>query len=192
MFLGSKTAADHSFMGCPLLICPDRTRSKGTDNPARGGVDGGTSDAAARLDLGELESSAAFHFAKGLADSMHETYRAGENRFLRFRQLAGASPLPVSEGLLCKFVTYLVSEGLKHQSLKTYLSGVWYWQIRSGYLDPFHNSHMPRLDYTMKGIKRVEAQTGRGKRVRLPITPPLLRRMKTMWAGSMDTYNAKM
>ena len=159
--------AEHSgrlfFTRCPLLIPPDCTRSKGTANPVRGKVDGSTSDAAARLDLGELESSAALYFAKGLADSTQKTYRAGENRFIHFCQLVGASPLPVSEGLLCKFVTYLARQGLKHRSLKTYLSGVRYWQIRSGYLDPFHNSHMPRLDYTMKGIKRVEAQTSGGQ-----------------------------
>ena len=34
---------------------------------------------------------------------------------------------------------------------KTYLSGVRYFQIRSGMADPFHGCHMPHLEYTMRG-----------------------------------------
>ena len=64
----------------------------------------------------------------------------------------------MSESILCKFVSYLASEGLKHRSIKTYLSGVRYLQIRSGFPDPFHGSHMPRLDYTVRGVKRVESE----------------------------------
>ena len=67
-------------------------------------------------------------------------------------------PLPVSESRLCKFVSFLADQKLKHRTIKTYLLGVRYFQIRSGWRDPFHNSHMPHLEYTMKGIKRVESQ----------------------------------
>ena len=43
---------------------------------------------------------------------------------------------------------------------------------------------MPRLDYTLKGIKRIQAQKGGSPRSQLPITPSLLRMMKGVWAPS--------
>ena len=95
-----------------------------------------------------------------------------------FCQAGGMTPLPVVESVLCKFVSYLADQKLKHRTIKTYLSGVRYFQIRSGLADPFHGSHMPQLEYTMRGIKRVEAQMGVTPRLRLPITPPILRLIK--------------
>ena len=97
----------------------------------------------------------------------------------------------MSETKLCKFVSYLASEGLKHRTIKTYLSGVRYLQIRSGFPDPFH-SHMPCLDYTVRGVKRVESERGGGQRTRLPITPPLLRRMKGVWEKTAASRDTKM
>ena len=88
---------------------------------------------------------------------------------MHFCQSLGAVPLPVSELRLCKFVSFLADQKLKHRTIKTYLSGVRYFQIRSGWRDPFHNYHMPHLEYTMKGIKRVESQSGTTQRLRLPI-----------------------
>ena len=41
---------------------------------------------------------------------------------------------PVSEVVLCDFVSTLVDEGLKHRSIKIYLSGMRYYQIKSGYV----------------------------------------------------------
>ena len=57
---------------------------------------------------------------------------------------------PVSEVVLCGFVSHLADEGLKHRTIKTYLSGVRYHQSRSGYSDPFQGTLLPRLDYVMK------------------------------------------
>ena len=75
-------------------------------------------------------------------------------------------------------MSYLADEKLKHRTIKAYMSGIRFFQIRSGLLDPFHGSHMPRLEYIMKGVKQVEAQSGGKPRLRLPITPPLLRLMR--------------
>ena len=44
----------------------------------------------------------------------------------------------------------------------------------------------------MRGIKRVEAQSGSTPRVRLPITPPIMRLMKGVWSGSAPQHDAKM
>ena len=111
-------------------------------------------------------------------------YKSGENRFLRFCDSCHVTPLPVSEDVLCKYVSHLADSDLKHRTIKTYLSGGRYYQIRSGFPDPFQSSHMPRLDYTLRGVKRVQAQKGGTRRSRLPITPSLLRLMKGVWAPS--------
>ena len=139
-----------------------------------------------------MESRAAFFFVQGLASSSQKTYKSGENRYLRFCQLGGVTPLPVNESSLCKFVSYLADEKLKHHTRKTYLSGVRFFQIRSGLPDPFHGSHMPRLEYIMKGVKRAEAQSGGKPRLRLPITPPLLKLMKGVWSTSAVSHDTKM
>ena len=138
-----------------------------------------------------MEERAAFYFTKGLADSSQKTYKSGENRYLRFCQSANWTPLPAPEATLCKFVSFLASEGLKHRTIKTYLSGVRFLHIRSGFPDPF-TSHLPRLGYTLKGVKRVEAERGGGQRTRLPITPPLLRRLKCVWERSDVGHDTKM
>ena len=101
-------------------------------------------------------------------------------------------PLPVSEDTLCKFATYLEGVGLKHRTIKTYLSGVRFLQIRSGYPDLFRGTHTPRLDYTLRGIKRVEAEQGGSQDSRLPITPSLLRRIKGVWAPRSSDPDVKM
>lgn len=144
------------------------------------------------MDISDLEKRAEAYFHKGLADSSHRTYKSGENRYLRFCQLCDCAPLPVSEENLCKFVTYLGGIGLKHRTIKTYLSGVRFLQIRSGYPDFFRGTHTPRLDYTLRGVKRVEAEQGGSQDRRLPITPSLLRRMRGVWASRSSDPNIKM
>ena len=51
---------------------------------------------------------------------------------------------------------------------------------------------MPRLDYTMKGENRVEAEKGGGQRTRLLRTPPLLRKLKSVWESSVVGHDTKM
>ena len=139
-----------------------------------------------------MESRAAFFFGQGLAAASQKTYKAGENRYLRFCELCDVRPLPLSESSLSKFVAYLADNKLKYRTIKTYLSGVRFLQIRSGFPDPFGDSHMPRLQYTLKGIKRVEAREGGPQRLRLPITPKILRAMKRVWSVTAARLDTKM
>lgn len=96
------------------------------------------------------------------------------------------------EHTLCKFVSYLADKKLKHRTIKTYLSGVRYLQIRSGYADPFHGSHLPHLEYTMRGIKRVQARDPGEARGRLPITPAIMRAIRGAWAPTTSLRDTKM
>ena len=91
-------------------------------------------------------------------------------------------------------MTYLADESLQHRTIKVYLSGLRFCQIRAGLGDPFQGpqSNIPRLEYVLKGVKRVQAQTGGGGRVRLPITPAILRGLKKVWAGSAGDRDTKL
>ena len=85
-------------------------------------------------------------------------------------------------------MSFLTSEGFKHRTIKTHLVGVCFLHIRSGFLEPFL-SHMPSLDYTMKGV---EAEKGGGQSTMLPMTPPLLRKLKGVWENLVVGHDTKM
>ena len=89
--------------------------------------------------------------------------------------------LPVSEKHLCSFVSLLADQGLKYRTAKVYLSAIRHLQISAAQPDPFAGAPMARLEYVLRGIKKREVEKGAGPRERLPITPPLLLRMKEVW-----------
>ena len=89
---------------------------------------------------------------------------------MKFCSSSNVNPLPLCESVLCKFVSYLADESLQHRTIKTYLSGLRFFQIKAGLSDPFQ-APTPRLDYVLKGVRRVQAKLGKGNRVRLHITP---------------------
>ncbi len=89
----------------------------------------------ARLDLSCLEEEVCKYFALGLASSTQRTYQRGNNRFIKFCQEAGATPLPVGEQLLCHFCAYLAKQELKFRTI-VYLSAVRHLQISSMGNDP--------------------------------------------------------
>ena len=91
-----------------------------------------------------------------------------------FEILSGGrfTPLPVSQSLLCKYVSHLANENLKHGTIKVYLSAVRHLQIKYGMNDPFAHAAWPQLDLMMRRIIKVEAEKGGGKRERLYLTMP--------------------
>ena len=99
-------------------------------------------------------------------------YASSNRRFLAFCNQYNFQPLPVTETLLCRYVSFLASQSLKYQSIKSYLSAR-YLQISHGLHDPFGAGAFPRLEYVLKGIRR--SPSAPGSRARLPITPAILR-----------------
>ena len=94
---------------------------------------------------------------------------------------AKLTPLPLSEELLCYYVAFLGKQGLKHSSLKSYLSSLRHIQISYGLEDPFTVS-MPRLEQVMKGIKVNQGRQGRNTpNQKLPVTHTILRQLKGLW-----------
>lgn len=92
------------------------------------------------------------------------------------------SPFPVLEALLCFFSTAMASEGLTPQTIKTYLAAIRYMQITLGLPEPQEFSSLPRLRLVQAGIKRPHSQrVPLGSKVRLPITPAILHRIRVQW-----------
>ena len=62
---------------------------------------------------------------------------------------------------------------------KCYLSAVRFFHISAGHGDPFGPGAFPRLQYVLRGVKRVPKPPARP---RLPITPQILRGLKSQWS----------
>ncbi len=101
------------------------------------------------------------------------------------------SPFPLLESSASSFVAFLAREGLKHGTIKVYLSAVTYSQIAAGYKDPFATP-WHRLEYVLKGIRRDQAENGIKPKPRLPITPAILRKLKQVWKVSCENHDTKM
>ena len=146
----------------------------------------------AGLDIAELEKSVRIYFPKGLAPLTQRTYESAQDRYLKFCALSATSPLPIGESQLCSYVSFLANEGLKHRTIKSYLSATRHLQISEGLGDPFHGISMPKLEYVLRGVKKHQAETMGGQREWLPITPHLLRQIKRVWDKSGDSRDIKM
>ena len=85
----------------------------------------------------------------------------------------------IAESLLCQFVGHLGKQNLKHQTIKSYLSDIRYFQIVNCFTDPFIRD-MPRLQYVLRGIRLEEARLNRQPRQRLPVTVNVLRKVHSI------------
>ena len=99
------------------------------------------------------------------------------------------NPFPLTEKILCGFASVLASKGLATQTIKTYLSAVRSMQISLGFPDPRDQSSLPILKRVQAGIQRVQAQkTSKETRVRLPITPHILDRLRQHWDATDNPH----
>lgn len=70
----------------------------------------------------KLGKSLQSYYLQGLAKSTQKTYTSAKSRFLTFCSQACTSPLPLSENVLCFYVSYLADEGLAHATIKSLIS----------------------------------------------------------------------
>ena len=99
--------------------------------------------------------------------------------------------LPVTQEILCGYVSYLGERGLKHSTIKNYLSSLRYLQICYGFPSPFESA-MPKLELVMRGIKRAQGKLGLTPRRKLPITPIILRQVRAVWSRSGQDFEETM
>ena len=88
-------------------------------------------------------------------------------------------------------MSHLADSGLKHRTIKAYLSAVRFLHIAEGAQDPFKPTH-ERLEYILRGIKRCESEQAAKGRERLPITPTILKRIKGVWEGKANEHDTIM
>ena len=132
--------------------------------------------------------------SKGIAASTHKTYGSALCRFANFCSCFSImSPFPVSESVLCYFASYLAHQNLSPQTIKTYLADVCHTQITLGLPEPKEFAFLPRLHLVQAGIKRVYSQRSpQAKRIRLPITPAILKKMHSHWSSVTADPDIKM
>ncbi len=143
------------------------------------------------MDDAKLDRLVAKYTAAGLADSTRRAYSSSQRRYLEFCRRADYTVMPATQQVLCKFASQLADEGLKHTTIKAYMSGVRHLHIAEGLQNPFQEAH-PQLDLLMRGIAREESrQPGRAK-PRLPITPNILRKIKGVWGKAAQDPDTTM
>ena len=120
-------------------------------------------------------------FSAGIANSTQRVYKFGDKRYNDFCNNFCLTPYPVIESSLSYFVAYLYKERLSAGMIKSYLAAVRHSQIARGLEDP-NISWMPRLEYTVKGVKR--KVTSMSASTRLPVTSDILRAMKGVWQSA--------
>ena len=139
-----------------------------------------------------MEKLVQFYFTKGLAPSTQRTYKAAQERYLKFCRDGNFDPLPLTQSMLCAYVSFLANDNLKHSTLKVYLSAARNLQISAGMPDPFGGVAFHQLQQVMRGIKRAEAEKGVGAKQRLPITPVLLKKLWEVWSCKREEHDTKM
>ena len=158
---------------------------RATAGPSTLCVDGRTGQAE-QLDVSSLAQVVQHYLKCSLAPSTTRTYTAGKNRYVKFCSERKMVPLPLTEKNLCEYVAYLAQGDKKHQSIKCYLSAACHLQVMSGQGDPFREK-MPLLEYVLRGIKSEQAKKSpTAQRVRLPITPEVLLRIRHVWEQNSE------
>ena len=84
---------------------------------------------------------------------------------------------------------YLAKFGLAYSSIKTYLSAMRHFYISHGLAAPDLVA-MPKLSLVERGIRRAKS-TEQG-RIRLPITPTILRQLRVLWSMNMTYFDYNM
>ena len=121
----------------------------------------------------------------------------GQNKFIQFCcNFNVIEVLPVTQEILCYFVSYLRSEGLAHTTIKNYLAAVRNLQISYGFPSPF-DSPTPKLDQILRGNKITRAKQGHTPNRKLLVTLVILClvilcQIHSVWAGVGNDYHQTM
>ena len=96
--------------------------------------------------------------------------------------------LPVTSEKATLFVAFLGTQGLSLSTIESYLSALRHMRLTLAPCDPCPSLHSPQMAL-LRGIRRSQAQSGL-RLVRLPITPTLMRDIKSTLARHADSYDS--
>lgn len=146
-----------------------------------------------------MEQNVQRYLQAALAKSTLSSYKTAHRRYVNFCLRSTHTPYPTTATILTQFVAFLGTQNLKHQTIKSYLSGIRYYHIIQSHPDPF-TSDMPRLTYVLKGIKSSQSKDPTTKsKTRLPITPKILHELQhalhipsfdniMLWAAALTCF----
>ena len=103
-----------------------------------------------------------------------------------FCKAYGFTGFPLTEQVLCRFVAFLVLEGLFYSAVRQYLCALHHAQIMEGGVDPAFTS-LHRLHYVLRGCHRSLPSNVHGKR--LPVSPTILRFVHQCWSVHSYDFN---
>ena len=116
-----------------------------------------------------------------IADSTKATYRTAVNHIPRAEKAVGVRvQIPFDLTATCAYISYLLHhKGLLVGTVESYLSGIRMEHLARGHWSPFLRPDT--VNYILKGNANIQAMKKReeGRRTRLPVTPSLLRTIKT-------------
>ena len=136
------------------------------------------------MDLTQLEEAVHNYLGNCVVPATRAAYRSAQRRYSHFCLTFGINPPISREETLCRFVAFLGKEGLKHCTIKAYLSGLRFTQIHLTLGNPFLD-RMPTLDHVLSGIKHTEARTAPASYLRrLPVTIDIMRNLKSIWLST--------
>ena len=140
-----------------------------------------------RLDLADLEDVQKY-FENDLAGTRRRTYQSAINKFVHVCNIYHVtSPLPVSQSLSYSYISHLANSGLAYSTIKTYLAAVRHLQISNDLPEP-RAVPMTKLGLVERGIRRTRSEES-SRRPRLPITPTILRQLRSLWSREATDYD---
>lgn len=118
------------------------------------------------LVLTNLDATVQFFCDQGIADSTSKTYQSSLRKFSNVCELYSIlTPFPVSESI---YASYLASQNLSPQTIKTYLAGIRHMLITLGLPEPKAYSSLPRLRLVQAGIKGALPEDTTGSETKVP------------------------
>ena len=125
---------------------------------------------------------------KSISKATRSVYQSGWRQYSRFCDSLGQSPLPLMESTLCRFAA-VMSRTVTWGTIKSYLSALRFFQIRSGLPGP-SLSPTPRLTYVLKEFTSSLLNTNENIDSPLPCTcfesftkPPVHHDSVMLWAA---------
>jgi hypothetical protein len=110
-----------------------------------------------------------------LAKSTVSTYATGNRQYMKFCSLHSIpDPYPAMENSILGFITYLFITNKAVSTIHVYLYAIRYHQLYTYNSDPLKGKH--KIEAMIKAIKRLKKSN---RQQRIPITIPLLAKIKT-------------
>ena len=138
--------------------------------------------------LYNLDSSIHQYLTEGLAPATRRTYSAGTQSFTSFCSASGIRVLPATEAALLLFISHLASKNISHATIKVYLAAIRHMHVIAGFHSSFERQLTPRLQLTLRGIKRTQA-INTPQRCRLPITLRIMCGIKDCFSRQSSSHS---